>query len=47
MARSRGVGVVSSNPEGIDRDRTPEAMYLDEVLDLVTKEEEEEDGKGE
>ena len=28
-----------SNPEGIDRDRTPEAMYPDEVLDVAWKEE--------
>ena len=33
-----------SNPKGIDRDRTPEAIYLDEVLGVVaTKEEEEEE----
>ena len=31
-----------SNPEGIDRDRTPEAMYPDEILPLVVREEEEE-----
>ena len=34
-----------SNPEGIDR-RTPEAMYPDEILDIVTKEEED-DSDGE
>ena len=28
-----------SNPEGIDRDRTPEAMYSDEIVPLVPEEE--------
>ncbi len=32
-----------SNPEGIDRDRTPEAMYPDEVIGVVATEEEEEE----
>ena len=32
-----------SNPEGIDRDRTPEAIYSDEVLGVVAKEEDEEE----
>lgn len=38
----------SSNPEGIDRDRTPEAMYLDEVIDVAWKEEDDDnDSEGE
>ncbi len=36
-----------SNPEGIDRDRTPEAIYPDEVLDLVAKEEDDDDSASE
>ena len=37
-----------SNPEGIDRDRTPEAMYPDEVLDVAWKEEDDDnDSEGE
>ena len=35
-----------SNPEGIDRDRTPEAMYPDEVIVVVATEEEEEEEEG-
>ena len=27
-----------SNPEGIDRDRISEAMYSDEVIDVVARE---------
>ena len=38
-----------SNPEGIDYNRTPEAIYLDEVLDVVAREDdkEEENSDGE
>ena len=32
-----------SNLKGIDRDRTPEAVYPDEVLDVVAREEDEEE----
>lgn len=35
-----------SNPEGIDRDRTPEAEYSDEIVPLVP-EEEDSDSDGE
>lgn len=32
-----------NNPEGIDRDRISEAMYSDEVIDVVAREADEEE----
>lgn len=34
-----------SNPEGIDRDRTPEAKYIDEVIPLVPEEDSDSEGE--